>query len=108
MDGALVVVEAAVALAAAGVLGALVRRDLRDRGAPGAEAGPPPAPPPYLVALCEGPRCVPVAVLAARQAEAEAALARHAARLRAAGAVGRVELWDRRDGRVVAARRVWP
>ena len=108
MDGAFVVAEAAVALAAAGVLGAVVRRDLRDRGTPGAEARPRPARVPYLVALCEGRRCVPVAVLAARQAEAEAVLASHAARLRAGGAVGRVVLRDRRDGTVVAARRVWP
>ena len=71
-----------------------------------------PSPPPlYLVLLCEGGRCAPLlsfddAPLA--EAEAAAALAGLAARLRAGGAVGRVLLVDGQTRRRVATRRVWP
>ena len=71
-----------------------------------------PSPPPlYLVLLCEGDRCAPLlsfddAPLA--EAEAAAALAGLAARLRAGGAVGQVLLVDGHRRRVVATRRIWP
>ena len=71
-------------------------------------------PPAYAILHCEGRRCVEVADLAdladeaPAEAEAVAFLERLAARFRAAGAIGRVVLVDRRTGDIVATRRVWP
>ena len=70
-----------------------------------------PEPPLYLIALCEGRACVPLANLAdvpLTEAEAIAFLALLAARLRAKGHLGRAVLLDGRTKRVVARRRVWP
>jgi hypothetical protein len=77
----------------------------------GAGPGAPDLLPAYLFAVCEGRRCVPIEELEAEwlsEAEAVAALALLAARLRARGGVGRVVLVDGRTGAVVATRRVWP
>ena len=68
----------------------------------------------YLVAVCEGRRCVGVFDFddvpggPPTEAEAIAVLARVAAHLREAGALGRAVLLDRRTKAVVAKRRVWP
>ena len=67
-------------------------------------------PPLYLIALCEGRRCVLLSVLddaPLTEAEAVAFLALLAARLRAEGAIGRVVLLDGGTKRVVARCRVW-
>ena len=102
VGGTHVAIEASFVLALAGQLAALIRRDTAKGGVP------PPAP--YRLVLCEGERCVPLGALAERSLPAaEAALARYAARYRAAGAIGRLVLLDRSAaGTVVAARRVWP
>ena len=71
----------------------------------------PDQPPTYLIALCEGTRCVPVLELddaPTTEAEAVVLLAQVADRLRDKGAIGRVLLLDGRTGAVVAERRVWP
>ena len=68
-------------------------------------------PPPYLIVVCEGRRCVPFSALddaPLTEAEAGAFLALLAARLRAEGAIGRLVLVDGRTKWVVARRRVWP
>ena len=73
-----------------------------------------PGAPSYVVAVCEGRRCVGVADLDGlpgglpTEAEARGFLAWMAAALRARGALGRVVLLDRRTRTVVAKRRVWP
>ena len=75
---------------------------------------PVPQPPAYAIVHCEGRRCVEVAALddladeTLAEAEAVAFLERLAARFRAAGAIGRLVLLDRRTGEAVATRRVWP
>ena len=73
-----------------------------------------PGAPSYVVAVCEGRRCVGVADLAGvpggppAEAEAVALLGWLAADLRARGVLGRAVLLDRRTKTVVAKRRVWP
>ena len=63
----------------------------------------------YVLAVCEGDRCVPVVPLpGVPRATAVKSLAELAARLRAKGALGRLALLDARTGAVVARRRVWP
>ena len=71
--------------------------------------------PAYLVLVCEGRRdgrrCVPVRDFAGEdwtEADIVARLALRAARLRAVGGLGRAVVVDRRSGRVVARRRIWP
>ena len=68
-------------------------------------------PPLYLIAVCEGRRCVLLSVLddaPPTEAEAVAFLGLLTARLRAEGAIGRLVLLDGGSKRVVARRRVWP
>ena len=68
-------------------------------------------PPRYLIAVCEGRTCRPLASpddVPPTEAEAIAFLALVAARLRAQGAVGWAVVLDGRAKRVVARRRVWP
>ena len=75
---------------------------------------PPPAPSAYVIAHCEGRRCLEVVDFAdltdkaPTEAEAVLVLEGLAARFRAGGAVGRLVLLDGRAGTVVAERRVWP
>ena len=75
---------------------------------------PAPDPSAYVVAHCEGRRCVEVLDFAdlteeaPTEAEAVAALERLALLFRDGGAVGRLVLRERRTGAVVAERRVWP
>ena len=67
--------------------------------------------PAYLVLVCEGRRCVPVRDFAGEdwtEAEIVVRLALLAARLRKVGGIGRAVVVERRSGRVVAARRIWP
>jgi hypothetical protein len=67
--------------------------------------------PGYRVLICEGRRCVPVRDFAGEawtEAEIVARLGVLAARLRTVGGIGRAVVVDRRSGRVVAARRIWP
>ena len=70
--------------------------------------------PSYLVAVCEGRRCVGVADLddvpggPPTEAEAIALLDRIAADLRQRGVLGRAVLLDRRTEAIIARRRVWP
>ena len=70
-----------------------------------------PAPPRYLVALCEADRCAPLPLaegVPADEAEAGRWLAAVAGRLRELGHVGRAVLLDARSRRIVAERPVWP
>ena len=63
----------------------------------------------YVLAVCEGDRCVPVVPLpGVPRATAVKSLAELAARLRAKGALGRVVVLDGHTGVVAASRRVWP
>ncbi len=67
--------------------------------------------PVYLVFVCEGRRCVPIADLedaAPTEADAVAVLAEVADRLRAMRALGRAVLIDGRSGRRIASVRVGP
>ena len=65
--------------------------------------------PTYVVALCEGDRCLPLLALDdERRPHAVDLLGRLAAWLRARDALGRLVLRNERTGEVVAARRVWP
>ena len=68
----------------------------------------------YLLAVCEGRRCVPVRNLDGlpggppTAAEAIAFLGQLATHLRGRGVLGRAVLLDTRTGAVVAERRLWP
>ena len=65
----------------------------------------------YTVLVCEGRRCVPVRDFAGETwtgPEIVARLGLLATRLRKIGGVGRAVVVERRSGRVVARRRIWP
>ena len=67
--------------------------------------------PGYRVLVCEGRRCVPVRDFAGEdwtQAEIVARLGLLAVRLREVGGIGQAVVVERRSGRVVARRRIWP
>jgi len=67
--------------------------------------------PVYLILVCEGNRCVPVRDVAGEawtEAEIVARLGLLAGRLRKVEGIGRAVVVDRRSGRVVARRRIWP
>ncbi len=67
--------------------------------------------PTYLILAGEGRRCVPVRDFAGEawtEAEIVAWLGLLAARLRKVGGIGRAVVVERRSGRVVAHRRIWP
>ena len=68
-------------------------------------------PPTYTILVCEGRRCVPVRDFVGEtwtEAEIVVRLGLLAARLREIGGLGRVVVVERRSGRIVARRRIWP
>jgi hypothetical protein len=68
-------------------------------------------PPTYTVLVCEGCRCVSVRDFVGEtwtEVEIVVRLGLPAARLREIGGLGRVVVVERRSGRIVARRRIWP